>query len=87
MYLNLTCLYGFHCKQICEAQAAVHIVKEKLESLIISYKKKLGMHNLEYIAVSGTTHLVEVCISENYTNGVSFCSLIPIQTFHIHISI
>lgn len=38
------------------------MVKEKLESLIISYKKKFEMRNLEYIAVSGTTHLVEVCM-------------------------
>ncbi|CAM8996601.1 unnamed protein product [Rhodiola kirilowii] len=46
--------------EIFQAQDSVLVVKEKLESLIISYQKKFGMHNLEYISVSGSTHLIEL---------------------------
>ncbi|CAM8993437.1 unnamed protein product [Rhodiola kirilowii] len=46
--------------EIFQAQDSVLVVKEKLESLIISYQKKFGMHNLEYISVSGLTHLIEL---------------------------
>ncbi|CAM8986222.1 unnamed protein product [Rhodiola kirilowii] len=46
--------------EIFQAQDSVLVVTEKLESLIISYQKKFGMHNLEYISVSGSTHLIEL---------------------------
>lgn len=38
----------------------VQLAKEKLDSLISLYRKQLGMRKLEFIIVSGTTHLIEV---------------------------
>lgn len=36
------------------------MAKKKLDSLISLYRKQLGMRKLEFISVSGTTHLIEV---------------------------
>lgn len=33
---------------------------EQLDPLIGLYRKRLGMRNLEYMSVSGVTHLIEV---------------------------
>lgn len=33
---------------------------EQLDSLIGLYRKNLGMRNLEFLSVSGITHLIEV---------------------------
>jgi len=33
---------------------------EHLDSLIDLYRKRLGMRKLEYMCVSGVTHLIEV---------------------------
>lgn len=36
------------------------MAKEKLDSLIDLYRKRLGMRKLEFMSVSGITHLIEV---------------------------
>lgn len=36
------------------------MAQEKLDSLIDVYRKQLGMRKLEFMNVSGTTHLIEV---------------------------
>ncbi|KAL0659763.1 hypothetical protein Bca4012_080348 [Brassica carinata] len=46
--------------ELAEACQAVLAVREKLDSLIVSYRKKLANRNLEFLEVSGITHLIEV---------------------------
>ncbi|CAH8384456.1 unnamed protein product [Eruca vesicaria subsp. sativa] len=46
--------------ELAEARQAVLAVREKLDSLIVSYRKKLANRNLEFLEVSGITHLIEV---------------------------
>lgn len=38
----------------------MHEAEEKLNSLIAQYRKQLGIRNLEFMCVSGITHLIEV---------------------------
>ena len=46
--------------QVDEARKKVEAVREELESLISLYRKQLKMHSLNFMNVSGTTHLIEV---------------------------
>ncbi|KAJ0263290.1 DNA mismatch repair protein MSH3 [Hirschfeldia incana] len=46
--------------ELAEARQAVLAVREKLDSLIVSYRKKLANRNLQFLEVSGITHLIEV---------------------------
>ncbi|XP_043716075.1 DNA mismatch repair protein MSH3 isoform X2 [Telopea speciosissima] len=46
--------------EVTRAQTSFQIAKEKLDLLIGLYRKQLGMHNLEFMSVSGSTHLVEL---------------------------
>lgn len=46
--------------QVARARKAVQSAKEELDSLITMCRKQLGMRNLEFMSVSGTTHLIEV---------------------------
>jgi DNA mismatch repair protein MSH3 len=39
---------------------AVEMAKRKLDILIVEYRKQLGMRNLEYKTIAGTTYLIEV---------------------------
>lgn len=50
--------------QIAKARSLVQAAKEKLELLISLYRKQLRMNNLEFMSVSGTTHLIEVVHSK-----------------------
>lgn len=36
------------------------MAEHKLDLLILEYRKQLGMRNLEFKTVAGTTHLIEV---------------------------
>jgi DNA mismatch repair protein MSH3 len=38
----------------------VEMAKQKLDLLIVEYRKQLAMHNLEYKTIAGTTYLIEV---------------------------
>ncbi|XP_020577568.1 DNA mismatch repair protein MSH3 [Phalaenopsis equestris] len=58
--LNLFNASGGQFPEVALGQIAVQTTKEKLDSLIIQYRKQLGMRNLEFIAVSGVTHLIEL---------------------------
>lgn len=49
-----------HFLQVASGRTAVQIAREKLDLLIGQYKKQLGMRNLEFMSVSGSTHLIEV---------------------------
>ncbi|KAF8077502.1 hypothetical protein N665_1032s0013 [Sinapis alba] len=46
--------------ELAEARQAVLAVRKKLDSLIVSYRKKLANRNLQFLEVSGITHLIEV---------------------------
>ena len=46
--------------QLAKARSLVQSAKEKLDLLIGLYRKQLRMNNLEFMSVSGTTHLIEV---------------------------
>ncbi|XVF09858.1 hypothetical protein REPUB_Repub07fG0133200 [Reevesia pubescens] len=48
--------------EVARARKALQLAKEKLDNLIGLYRKQLGNRNLEFICVSGTTHLVELPI-------------------------
>ncbi|KAK6936464.1 DNA mismatch repair protein MutS-like, N-terminal [Dillenia turbinata] len=47
-------------QEVGRARTAVHEAKEKLDSLIGLYCKQLRMHKLEFMSVSGITHLIEL---------------------------
>ncbi|ESQ54750.1 hypothetical protein EUTSA_v10024274mg [Eutrema salsugineum] len=46
--------------ELAEARQAVLAVREKLDSSIVSYRKKLANRNLDFLDVSGITHLIEL---------------------------
>ncbi|KAL5214875.1 hypothetical protein ABZP36_004027 [Zizania latifolia] len=46
--------------EVAEGHVAVEMAKQKLELLIFEYRKQLGMRNLEFKTVAGTTHLIEL---------------------------
>lgn len=50
----------FKYEQIAIARANVKQEKEKLDLLIGLYRKQLKRQSLDFISVSGTTHLIEV---------------------------
>lgn len=41
---------------------AVQMAEKKLDLLIVQYRKQLGMQKLEFMSVSGKTHLIEVTL-------------------------
>uniref|UniRef100_K3Z3D0 DNA mismatch repair protein MSH3 n=1 Tax=Setaria italica TaxID=4555 RepID=K3Z3D0_SETIT len=45
---------------VAEGHVNVEMAQHKLELLIIEYRKQLGMSNLEFKTVAGTTHLIEL---------------------------
>uniref|UniRef100_A0A0R0EBQ9 DNA mismatch repair protein MSH3 n=1 Tax=Glycine max TaxID=3847 RepID=A0A0R0EBQ9_SOYBN len=54
----------FHCtatpSEVIRAREAFKLAVEQLDSMIDFYRKQLGMKNLEFISISGTTHLIEL---------------------------
>ena len=58
-------LYYFLFVKVATARKEVQLAKEKLDSLISLYRKQLRMSKLEFISVSGTTHLIEVVILDD----------------------
>ncbi|XP_054786592.1 DNA mismatch repair protein MSH3 isoform X2 [Prosopis cineraria] len=46
--------------EVVQARKAFQMAEDRLNSLIILYRKQLGMRNLEFMSVSGITHLIEV---------------------------
>lgn len=48
------------CPQVAKAKASVQLVDEKLDSLITIFRQQLQIFDLEFISVSGITHLIEV---------------------------
>ncbi|XVE64210.1 hypothetical protein DITRI_Ditri07aG0083300 [Diplodiscus trichospermus] len=48
--------------EVARARKAVQLAKDKLHNLIGFYRQRLGKHNLEFMCVSGTTHLIELPI-------------------------
>ncbi|KAI3981024.1 hypothetical protein MKX01_011074 [Papaver californicum] len=46
--------------EVAAASTKVLMEKEKLDLLISQYRKQLRMHNLEFLCVSGSTHLIEL---------------------------
>ncbi|XP_074282141.1 DNA mismatch repair protein MSH3 isoform X1 [Silene latifolia] len=58
--LNLISSADGHFAEVSEARMKVEVANEKLESLICLYRKQLKMHKLDFMSVSGTTHLIEL---------------------------
>uniref|UniRef100_A0A0E0KWZ7 DNA mismatch repair protein MSH3 n=1 Tax=Oryza punctata TaxID=4537 RepID=A0A0E0KWZ7_ORYPU len=46
--------------EVAEGHVTVEMAKQKLELLITEYRKQLGVRNLEFKTVAGTTHLIEL---------------------------
>ncbi|PIA31437.1 hypothetical protein AQUCO_04900023v1 [Aquilegia coerulea] len=46
--------------EVATAQTTVQVANHKLDSLIDLYRKQLGVRNLDFISVSGSTHLIEL---------------------------
>ncbi|KAK9143420.1 hypothetical protein Syun_012820 [Stephania yunnanensis] len=46
--------------EVDSARTCVRLVNTKLDSLISLYRKLLGVRNLEFLSVSGVTHLIEL---------------------------
>lgn len=59
---NLFIISDGQFPEVARARAEVKSAKEKLDSLIELYRKKLGLRKLEFVSVSGTTHLIELPI-------------------------
>lgn len=57
---NLIIISDDQFPEVARAREAVQFAKEKLDSLIGLYRKQLQMRNLEFMSVSGTTHLIEL---------------------------
>ncbi|GMY07192.1 DNA mismatch repair protein MSH3 isoform X1, partial [Fagus crenata] len=57
---NLIVITNGQFPEVARARKEVQLSKEKLDSLIDLYRKKLGMRKLEFVSVSGTTHLIEL---------------------------
>ncbi|KAI3458167.1 hypothetical protein Pfo_014830 [Paulownia fortunei] len=48
--------------EVASARAKVHLANEMLDQLLSLYRKQLRMSNLEFLSVSGVTHLVELSL-------------------------
>lgn len=46
--------------EVAEGSRRVELANEKLDSLIVVYRKQLHIHKLEYTSVAGITHLIEL---------------------------
>ncbi|XP_030536580.1 DNA mismatch repair protein MSH3 [Rhodamnia argentea] len=57
---NLIVISDGQFPEVTAARKSVRVAKERLESLIVMYQKQLRMRNLEFMSVSGTTHLIEL---------------------------
>lgn len=64
-------LHSSHFFQVARGRTAVQIAKEKLDLLIGQYREQLGMRNLEFMSVSGSTHLIEVIPLFNWLSVLS----------------
>uniref|UniRef100_A0A6N2NDC5 DNA mismatch repair protein MSH3 n=1 Tax=Salix viminalis TaxID=40686 RepID=A0A6N2NDC5_SALVM len=57
---NLIIISDDQFPEVARAREAVQFAKENLDSLIGMYRKQLQRRNLEFMSVSGTTHLIEL---------------------------
>ncbi|KAJ6365234.1 hypothetical protein OIU76_030077 [Salix suchowensis] len=57
---NLIIISDDQFPEVARARQAVQFAKENLDSLIGMYRKQLQMRSLEFMSVSGTTHLIEL---------------------------
>ncbi|KAJ4843190.1 hypothetical protein Tsubulata_008107, partial [Turnera subulata] len=58
--LNLIIVSDGQFPEVARVRKAVQLAKEDLDSLISVYRKELGMRKLEFLTVSGITHLIEL---------------------------
>lgn len=63
--LNLFIASSSQFPEVYNGRINVEKAEEELNSLIIHYRKQLGMRKLEFISISGTTHLIEVIMLYN----------------------
>ncbi|CAN1264859.1 DNA mismatch repair protein MSH3 [Linum perenne] len=60
--LNLVLVSDGQFSEVAKARKAVQLAEEKLDSLLPLYRKQLCARKLEFISVSGITHLIELPI-------------------------
>ncbi|KAL7146352.1 hypothetical protein ABFS83_06G034900 [Erythranthe nasuta] len=48
--------------EVASARTKVRLANEKLDQLLPLYRKKIRIRNLEYMSVSGVTHLIELSV-------------------------
>ncbi|ONK79683.1 uncharacterized protein A4U43_C01F8980 [Asparagus officinalis] len=81
--LNLFIASSDQFPEVAKGRIAVQVAKEKLDLLIVQYRKQLGMRNLEFMSVSGTTHLIEVPIDARVpSNWVKVSSTKKTNRYH-----
>ncbi|CAO2044280.1 unnamed protein product [Urochloa humidicola] len=51
-----------HFPEVAEGHVNVEMANHKLDLLIVEYRKQLGIRNLEFKTVAGTSHLIELPI-------------------------
>ncbi|CAA6655635.1 unnamed protein product [Spirodela intermedia] len=62
---------------------ACRLAEERLDLLIIQYRKKLGIRNLEFATVSGTTHLIELASEKKVpSDWVKISSTKKVNRYH-----
>ncbi|KAF3433002.1 hypothetical protein FNV43_RR24104 [Rhamnella rubrinervis] len=59
---NLIIISNGQFPEVARARKEVQLAKEKLDSLISLYRKQLRLSKLEFMSVSGMTHLIELSI-------------------------
>ncbi|XP_073012636.1 DNA mismatch repair protein MSH3 isoform X2 [Typha latifolia] len=58
--LNLFLASDDQFPEVARGHTVVNMAKEKLDALIVQFRKQLGIRNLEFKTISGTTHLIEL---------------------------
>ncbi|XP_011076184.1 DNA mismatch repair protein MSH3 [Sesamum indicum] len=57
---NLFIISDGNFPEVASARTKVHLANERLYQLLPLYRKQLRIHNLEFMSVSGVTHLIEL---------------------------
>ncbi|KAJ0963811.1 hypothetical protein J5N97_028933 [Dioscorea zingiberensis] len=69
--------------EVSRSHISVHEAEEKLDSLIGQYRKLLGMRKLEFMGVSGITHLIELPLDVRVpTNWLKVSSTKKVVRYH-----
>ncbi|KAH9324117.1 hypothetical protein KI387_004295, partial [Taxus chinensis] len=80
---NLFICAGNKFPEVAKCRAAVQAAEQKLDFLLPAYQKQLKLPNLEYLSVSGITHLIEVPSATRVpSNWIKVCSTKKTNRYH-----